>query len=382
MTGFSDGDRVRRIAEAAQSDRRWLNASAVGSRLAATLASPIHRESLRHTPFDALLRVFEEIEPEAAIDAAINGLEQPGVSALALSAVDTAALPMELVTDLPEPARHAASDLALLAARDGQLITVSASPPAPIRIEDMGKGAGLTVLRVQPNVTLELVERVAPTGPRAGLFIVDLGAGATLNHYRAVSPGATTLWLGACVHVAAGACYRANFVARGRARARLETHVVLADAHARAELTGASVVSDGEHIDQPVILEHRAADTTSTQRFHGIGVGKGRSSFNGRIHIHAGASRSDAWLSNRNLAMHPDAEINTKPELEIYTDDVRCAHGATVGQLDADALFLMQARGIPDAAARQLLAHAFLRACIAEPLAHTHAQELLGALPG
>ena len=381
MTGPTEGERILRIAERAAAGSHWLDHRAVAERLHATQASPVHRESLRHTAFDALLRIFEDVAADATIDAVFTGIEQPGVSCSPLAAVDTGTLTGPLLDNLPEPTRHAGADLALLAAPSGRLIDVSATPASPLHIGDTGQGAAVTVVRVQRGVTAELIERVAPTGPRGGLLIIELAHDATLNHYRAVAPGATALWLGTSVRVAKGACYRANLIARGRFRARLETHVVLAEPHSRADLTGASVVTDGEHLDQPVIIEHRAPDTTSTQRFHGIGAGKGRSSFNGRIHIHAGAVRSDAWLGNRNLALHPDAEINTKPELEIYTDDVRCAHGATIGQLDAEALFLMQSRGIPEAAARQLLAHAFLRACIAAPLEAAHAEELLGALP-
>jgi Fe-S cluster assembly protein SufD len=379
MTGSSEGDRVLGIAERAPAAIEWVDRRAIAERLLNTLATPVHRESLRHTTFDAVLRLFEDVAATAAVDAAFTGVAQAGVTASPLPQ-DAAALGRQLADHLPEPARHAGADLALLAAPNGRLITVSDTPAAPLRIEDIGQGAAVTVMRVERGVAVDLIERVAPSGPRGSLLIVELAQNATLNHYRAVAPGATALWLGTSVLVAKGASYRANLIARGRTRARLETHVVLAEPQSRVDLTGASVVTDGEHLDQPVVIEHRAPDTTSTQRFHSIGAGKGRSSFNGRIHIHAGAVRSDAWLGNRNLALHPEAEINTKPELEIYTDDVRCAHGATIGQLDAEALFLMQARGIPEAAARRLLAHAFLRACIAEPL-ETEGQELIGALP-
>ncbi|MFM7121692.1 MAG: SufD family Fe-S cluster assembly protein, partial [Gammaproteobacteria bacterium] len=148
-----------------------------------------------------------------------------------------------------------------------------------------------------------------------------------------------------------------------------------------AARVGAGQSGPGADLELPIVIEHRAPDTTSEQRFHAIGAGKGRSIFNGRIHIHAGAERSDAWLSNRNLALDPAAEINTKPELEIYADDVRCAHGATVGQLDANAAFLLAARGIPPDAARNMLASAFLRAAMGGPLVDDPVFALTQALP-
>jgi Fe-S cluster assembly protein SufD len=99
--------------------------------------------------------------------------------------------------------------------------------------------------------------------------------------------------------------------------------------------------------------------------------------FNGRIHIHPHSPRSDATLSNRNLALHPDAQINTKPELEIYTDDVKCAHGATVGQISADSLFYLQSRGLSERDARRMLCRAFIRECVTGPLADEAAARLL-----
>jgi len=158
---------------------------------------------------------------------------------------------------------------------------------------------------------------------------------------------------------------------------RAETQVVLQGANSHAALIGGYRVLAGTHLDQQFNVEHRSRNTTSTQKFHGLGAGKGSATFNGRIHIHPGAPGSDAQLSNKNLALHPDAIINTKPELEIYTDDVKCAHGATIGQLSTDSLFFLRARGISEEAARAMLCRAFIRECIQGPLAQAAALGLL-----
>jgi Fe-S cluster assembly protein SufD len=163
---------------------------------------------------------------------------------------------------------------------------------------------------------------------------------------------------------------------RGGQRRRSETHVVMNGRGARAELIGAYVVGTG-HLDQQVIVEHRAPGAVSRQVFHGLGAGKGRAVFNGRIHIHPGTPGSDARLSNRNLALHRDAQINTKPELEIYTDDVKCAHGATVGKLSEDSLFYLRSRGVDVESARTMLCRAFLTECIQGPLADAASDALL-----
>ena len=104
--------------------------------------------------------------------------------------------------------------------------------------------------------------------------------------------------------------------------------------------------------------------------------------FNGRIHIHHGADGSDALLSNRNLSLNPGAEINTKPELEIYTDDVRCAHGATVGQLSEESLFYLRSRGVNESAARALLCSGFLRECISGALTEQMREQVSARLIG
>ena len=158
--------------------------------------------------------------------------------------------------------------------------------------------------------------------------------------------------------------------------------MVLAGRHAEATIDGASVVGNGSHLDQQLIVEHRAPDTVSRQKFHGIGAGKGSSIFNGRIHIHPGAPRSDAVLSNRNLALDPDATINTKPELEIYTDDVKCAHGATVGQISEDSLFYLRSRGLSENDSRRLLCRAFVNECIHGPLSAAAESTLLAQWSG
>jgi Fe-S cluster assembly protein SufD len=107
-------------------------------------------------------------------------------------------------------------------------------------------------------------------------------------------------------------------------------------------------------------MEHFGRATQSRQKFHALAGGRSTVTFNGRIEIHPGADGSDAALQNRNLLLTPTARVNTKPELEIHTRDVRCSHGATVGRLDPNALFYLRSRGIDAATARLLLMQAFV----------------------
>lgn len=134
-------------------------------------------------------------------------------------------------------------------------------------------------------------------------------------------------------------------------------------------LHGAFLAGSGQHIDNQVCVEHAAPHGTSTQVFKGLAGGDGRAVLNGRIHIHPGAKQTSAELVNNNLLLSADAEIDAKPELEIYNDDVKCAHGATVGQLNDKALFYLQSRGIARADAETMLALGFVNALVdSQPL--------------
>lgn len=364
-------------------EKPWLDVEASRTRVTGTHASPLTRELWKYTPLaDQISALYEA---PAASGAAWTGLEQPGIRATLLGAGAQAATrtaaesARALIAGSLDGHRHLLADLALLHGRDAWLVEIAGTAEGPIGLRQSLAGTSVVVLVLKDGARATLIEHPSQAAGTQ-VMVVCLGRGARLEHHRAAFP-AHAHWSLLQAELDDHAEYRLRQLALGGRRARIETHVRLAGRGATTELTGAYLVAAGQHLDQQLVVEHRAPDTTSRQQFHGIGTGKGRSVFNGRIHIHPHAPRSDAWLSNRNLALHPDAEMNTKPELEIYTDDVRCAHGATVGQLAADALFLLTARGIPEPAARRMLAHAFLRTCIDGPLAAEGTERLLGALP-
>ncbi|MEM9683663.1 MAG: Fe-S cluster assembly protein SufD [Pseudomonadota bacterium] len=152
-----------------------------------------------------------------------------------------------------------------------------------------------------------------------------------------------------------------NFAfALGGAVSRNEIRVKLAGAGADCRLSGAYLGRGSQVIDNTSVIEHAVADTTSKELFKGVLDGKARGVFQGKIVVQPDAQRTDGQQMNRALLLSDGAEIDSKPELEIFADDVKCAHGATVGELDSDALFYMRARGVPEAQARRLLIEAFL----------------------
>ena len=133
-----------------------------------------------------------------------------------------------------------------------------------------------------------------------------------------------------------------------------------------------------DHLDQQWHIEHHAPHTRSSQVQHGIADGKAVTTYRGRIFIGADCPNVDASLINRNLSLSAGAVCNTKPELEINTDDVRCSHGATVGQLPEESIFYFQSRGVDRETARKMLAAGFINQCLRGDLADVARQRLLG----
>ena len=149
---------------------------------------------------------------------------------------------------------------------------------------------------------------------------------------------------------------------------------------AHCELNGIYLPRGDEHVDYHTCIEHRVPHCTSSETFRGIIGDSATAVFNGRIHIHRDAQKTSAELSNRNLLTSNRAEVNTKPELEIYADDVQCAHGATVAQLDEMSLHYLRSRGVARADAQVMLSFGFINEVIntvrCEPL-RDYLRELL-----
>ena len=152
----------------------------------------------------------------------------------------------------------------------------------------------------------------------------------------------------------------------GAALARTDIHVLLNGTEANVVLNGLQFSTDNQHHDTHLRVEHCVPHTKSNQDYRGIADKRGRIVFNGKVMVHEKAVKTDAQQSSRNLLLANTAEIDTKPELEIYNDDVKCAHGATVGQLDTTALFYLRSRGLDENQARSLLTHAFANHIIAK----------------
>jgi len=177
-------------------------------------------------------------------------------------------------------------------------------------------------------------------------------------------------------------------VTTGGALTRNDLVVVQKAPGASSTLNGLYLAQAAQHVDNHTTVDHAAPHGTSVEHYRGILDGRSRAVFDGKVIVREGARKTNAAQTNHNLLLTEDALIDTKPQLEILNDDVKCAHGATVGQLDQGALFYARSRGLSEKAARNLLTYAFasdviarigiepIRARLADHLAHRFSKEL------
>lgn len=221
------------------------------------------------------------------------------------------------------------------------------------------------------NSRLTLIERYSALGPVLTNAVTELVAGANsrLVHYRLQAEAQESLHIGTLVMAPArDAVIESDQLMQGSALRRNDVRAILAEPGAHVALNGIFVGRGSTHTDNQVCLEHRTPHATSEQVYKGMAGDTAKLVFNGRIHIFPGAKGTDAQLSNKNLLLSPGCEVNSKPELVIYNDDVKCSHGTTCGQLDEQALFYLRSRGVDAAEARRMLGLGFVN-------------ELLDALP-
>jgi len=216
----------------------------------------------------------------------------------------------------------------------------------------------------EPEAGLDLIESYAAAGESSYLtdavVEVFVGEGARVTHYKVQDES------GAAFHVAStradvgrAAAYDLTTVTLGARLSRHDIEVRLGHEGAECRVDGLYIVGTGQHADTHSLIDHLKPHGTSRQNYKGILDGKSRAVFNGRVFVHRDAQQTDAVQSNKNLLLSAEARVDTKPQLEIFADDVKCAHGATVGQLDEEELFYLLSRGLDPDLARNLLTYGF-----------------------
>lgn len=216
---------------------------------------------------------------------------------------------------------------------------------------------------------------------------IVVGAYANLRHVKVQREALDAFHVAAFeLHQERSSRVASHSISLGGGIVRNDLHAVLAGEGADCVLNGLYLVEGRQRVDNHMKVEHAAAHCESHELYKGILDGKSRAVFNGLIHVHPGAQKTDAKQSNRNLLLSSEAIANSNPQLEIYADDVKCTHGSTVGQLDEDAIFYLRSRGIGLEAAQSLLTYAFASELVeripVEPVRHALEEFLFSRLPG
>ena len=269
--------------------------------------------------------------------------------------------------------------------RPVQLLFVSVGDARPTMVNPRN------LIRLGAGARLKLVEtHLVREGGRQLTNLVTgctLAQGAELLHDRLQIGEVGGSFIGRIEYrLAAGARLVQTLATLGGGFVRNETGAVLEGPEIEAQFNGLYLTRTGQHVDNMLAIDHAAPNSVSDQYYRGVLDGRAKAAFAGKIMVRRPAQKTNAFQTNNNLLLSPDAEINTKPELEIYADDVKCSHGATAGELDQHELFYLRSRGLDPATARAMLTFAFAGEVL-ERFAdrHVHDQargEILRWLPG
>lgn len=350
-------------------------------------------EAWRYTPLERFVGGDWEPAPAtphrlpdlAAVDALAGRHGGPrivlvdGTFVAALS--DLAGLPagvrVDAATDRPaQPGRARYDGFQAMngsASHEAAVVTVAAGVhiASPIHVVHLALGGGSrqashprTVIELEPEARATVIESHAGTPGQTltnAVTTITVARGAALAHHRVVNGAPGSVHIGHTgIDQDAGSRVRSWSLLAGADIARSALDVVLHGERAEVDLQGLHLPVRDQHHDTVVTVEHAASGGRSRQRFQGVVDDRARGSFSGHVIVAAGTTGNDAGQTNRNLLLRPTAQADTRPWLEIFADDVRCTHGATVGRLDDEALFYLRTRGIPRHEARSMLVGAFV----------------------
>lgn len=253
----------------------------------------------------------------------------------------------------------------------GQQGLFSAHPRLLISV---GKNSGLDVIEHYGS----LDETGQPlTNTVTEIFLAE---GGRCKYSKLLQETDNTVTIGGTyVQQSANSEFESHTVCLGGGLVRNDLNIRLAQPGASCRVNGVYLARNRQHVDNHTVIEHIAPHCSSQEFYKGLITGRAHAVFNGRIHIHPGAQQSNAELNNKNLLLSGMAEIDTKPELEIYADDVKCSHGATVGELDQQEIFYLRSRGIENEQARSMLSLAFINEVI-ERLPYAELREKVSAI--
>ena len=322
----------------------------------------------------------------------------PGVRAMDLAE----ALRTEADLAQQHLAQHAQSDssgfVALNTAfiRHGAFVSIPAdeSPESPIHLLFISTASTpdtvshpRVLLIVGSGSTASIVESYVSLGEGVSftnaVTEIVVGDNATVEHVKLLEENVNAFHVATTqVHQGHDSRFTSHSVAMGAGLGRNDLRVVLAGEGAECTLNGLYVTDGTQHIDNHTAVDHAQPHGASRELYKGILNGRSRAVFNGKVIVRPGAQKTDAYQTNRNLLLSPEATVDTKPQLEIFADDVKCSHGAAIGSLDEQATFYLLSRGLGREAARQMLTYGFATEVtkrIAPQPVRSHVERLLAA---
>jgi Fe-S cluster assembly protein SufD len=255
---------------------------------------------------------------------------------------------------------------------DGLHIRITGNVPEPVVILHVATALRpgtaafpKVIVEAAPGASATLIEHHVQAGAEVpltnGATLLDLGADARIEHYRVFAAGPSAVHLDSLeVRQRKDSTLRQFTVTLSGGLVRAALDAKLCDTGARLDSFSLLVGRDRRHVDCVNVVEHAARHTTSAQTARAIASGTSRVIFNSKVVVDAGAAQAESRQSSRGLLLSPSAEIDSRPQLEIHTDEVKCAHGATIGRLDPNMLFYLLSRGLDRATAQSLLVYAFL----------------------
>ena len=243
---------------------------------------------------------------------------------------------------------------------------VALASPVEILFHTTGGNVNTRLLvLVEDGAEAVLVERHSGAGAHTLVSEISVGANARLGHYRLQSAVEGTIRLAtSTVQLQRDSTYDAFAATSGSALTRHQVKATLAGPGATVHLNGVHALDGGGHADTATEIVHAVPHCASRETYRHVVDGNSRSVFQGKIYVAKDAQKTDGFQLNQSLMLSPNAEVDAKPELEIYADDVKCSHGATSGKLDEEALFYLRSRGLPEGQARAMLIEAFLGSAI------------------
>lgn len=305
-----------------------------------------------------------------------NGIVDPS----SLEAAQAAGLDVRLLSESKPDIDFAAPLVDLNAALlvDGLHVRIDRDSilPKPLGLlvaDGTGADIGVTQLRVEIEIArgcaADIIEYQFSQGAAGhyanSVINMNVAAGGTVNYVRLQTraPGhSQTARLS--VRLDRDAAFRQAAYDLGGALVRNDLSIDIAGAGAEAQFAGLYMAAGRQHLDNHTRVDHRVGPARSTQEYRGVAAGRGRCIWNGKAIVHPGADGTDAEQANHNLLLSAGAEVDAKPELEIYADDVKCSHGTTVGQLDRTALYYLRTRGLAKREAERLLTLAFAQTIV------------------